>query len=91
VRDELARWLGRDDVTVEQVSGGSSNLTFRVRTGDDDWILRRPTMSHVLATANDMRREWTVQQALHGTDVPVPRVARTCEDESVIGAPFYLM
>jgi aminoglycoside phosphotransferase (APT) family kinase protein len=94
MRDGLAAWLGREDITIEQVSGGSSNLTFRVRSsggGDIDWILRRPPMSHVLATANDMKREWTVQQALHGTDVPVPRVVRTCDDESVIGAPFYLM
>lgn len=87
----LGAWLGRDDVQVEQVSGGSSNVTFRVRTGGDDWILRRPPTGRVLATANDMQREWTVQQALHGTDVPVPRVVRTCDDDSVLGAPFYLM
>jgi aminoglycoside phosphotransferase (APT) family kinase protein len=91
VIEELSAWLGRDDVQLDQVSGGSSNLTFRVQTGGDDWILRRPPMSHVLATANDMKREWTVQQALHGSDVPVPRIVRTCEDESVLGAPFYLM
>jgi aminoglycoside phosphotransferase (APT) family kinase protein len=88
---ELAVWLGREDLTVDQVSGGSSNLTFRLRSGEDDWILRRPPMSHVLATANDMKREWTVQQALHDTDVPVARIVRTCDDESVLGAPFYVM
>ncbi len=91
MRERLAAWLGRDDLTVEQVSGGSSNLTFRVRTGDDDWILRRPPLSHVLATANDMKREWTVQRALHDSDVPVATIVRTCEDESVLGSPFYLM
>jgi aminoglycoside phosphotransferase (APT) family kinase protein len=91
MRDQLAAWLDRDDLTVEQVSGGSSNLTFRLRSGADDWILRRPPLSHVLATANDMRREWTVQQALRDTAVPVPRIVRTCADEAVIGAPFYLM
>ncbi|CAO5255652.1 phosphotransferase family protein [Frankia sp. AgKG'84/4] len=91
MRDELAKWLDRDDLVIEQVSGGSSNLTFRVRSGDDDWILRRPPLSHVLATANDMRREWTAQLALHGSAVPVPRVVRTCTDESVLGSPFYLM
>jgi len=87
----LAGWLGADHVAVDQVSGGSSNLTYRVRHGDDDWILRRPPMSHVLATANDMKREYTVQAALHGTDVPVPKVFRFCDDESVLGAPFYVM
>lgn len=91
MRDGLAAWLGHDDITVEQVAGGSSNLTFRVRAGEGDWILRRPPTSHVLATANDMRREWTVQQALRDTGVPVPKVVATCEDDSVIGAPFYLM
>lgn len=91
MRDQLAAWLGQDDLTIEQVSGGSSNLTFRVQYRGADLILRRPPMSHVLATANDMKREWTVLTALHGTDVPVPKVVRTCEDESVIGAPFYLM
>lgn len=91
MREELAAWLGRGDVTVEQVAGGSSNLTFRVRTVDDDWILRRPPMGRLLATANDMKREWTVQRALEDSDVPVAKVVRTCEDESVLGAPFYLM
>ncbi len=91
MRDELTAWIGRDDLEIEQVSGGSSNLTFRVRTGNDDWILRRPPLSHVLATANDMKREWTVQQALQGSDVPVARIVRTCDDETVLGAPFYLM
>lgn len=91
LREALAAWLGRDDLIVEQVSGGSSNLTFRVRTDGNDWILRRPPMSHVLATANDMKREWTVQLALAPTDVPVAQVVHTCDDESVMGAPFYLM
>ena len=91
MREALAAWLGRDDLVIEEMSGGASNLTFRVRSGADDWVLRRPPRSHVLATANDMRREWTVQQALAGSPVPVPRIVRTCEDESVLGAPFYLM
>jgi aminoglycoside phosphotransferase (APT) family kinase protein len=78
-------------LTVDQLSGGASNLTFRVRVGDNDWVLRRPPLSHVLATANDMRREHTVQHALGPTDVPTARVVAFCEDESVIGAPFYLM
>ncbi|MCU1486810.1 MAG: putative aminoglycoside phosphotransferase [Actinomycetia bacterium] len=90
MEEALSKWLG-GDVTVEQVSGGSSNLTYRVRHGDDDWILRRPPLSHVLATANDMKREHTVQAALHATDVPVPKVIRFCDDTSVLGAPFYLM
>jgi aminoglycoside phosphotransferase (APT) family kinase protein len=79
------------DLAIEQLSGGSSNLTYRVRDGEHDWVLRRPPLSHVLATANDMKREHTVQRGLHGTDVPVPKVVAFCEDETVIGGPFYLM
>ena len=92
MREELARWLGRDEteVEIEQISGGASNLTYRVRVGADDWILRRPP-EFVTATSNDMSREWTVLRALESTDVPVPRVVKTCEDTDVLGAPFYLM
>ncbi|MFN8027312.1 MAG: phosphotransferase family protein [Acidimicrobiia bacterium] len=78
-------------VQVTQLAGGSSNLTFRVRDDANDWVLRRPPLRHVLATAHDMTREHTVQAALQGTDVPVAPQVGICEDESVIGAPFYLM
>jgi len=78
-------------VRVDQLAGGSSNLTFRVRDDANDWVLRRPPLRHVLATAHDMTREHTVQAALQGTDVPVAPQVALCDDESVIGAPFYLM
>jgi aminoglycoside phosphotransferase (APT) family kinase protein len=78
-------------VKVDQLPGGSSNLTFRVRDDVNDWVLRSPPLLHVLATANDMKREYTIQTALRDTDVPVPRTVAFCADESVIGRPFYLM
>jgi len=78
-------------VRVDQLAGGSSNLTFRVRDDANDWVLRRPPLRHVLATAHDMAREHTVQAALQGTDVPVAPQVALCDDKSVIGAPFYLM
>ena len=87
----LAAWVGVDHVDVTQLSGGSSNLTFRVRSEQGDWVLRRPPTVHVLATANDMRREYTVQTALRDTGVPVARTVAFCDDEAVLGAPFYLM
>src|SRR5207245_923659 len=87
----LARGVGGAEVTVAHVAGGSSNLTFRVRSEKGDWVLRRPPLLHVLATANDMKREYTVQTALRDTDVPVAGTVAFCDDESVIGAPFYLM
>ena len=76
---------------VEQLAGGSSNLTFRVRDDGHDWVLRRPPLNHVLATAHDMTREHRVQSALQPTEVPVAPQIASCDDESVIGAPFYLM
>jgi aminoglycoside phosphotransferase (APT) family kinase protein len=78
--------------TVELITGGRSNLTFLV-TGADGrrMVLRRPPLGHVLATAHDMAREHRILTAVGRTDVPVPRVLGLCEDESVNGAPFYVM
>ncbi|MEZ5320668.1 MAG: phosphotransferase family protein [Microthrixaceae bacterium] len=74
------------------MTGGHSNLTFVV--GDEEggrWVLRRPPLGHVLATAHDMAREHRIISALAGTQVPVPAVVGLCEDDSVNGAPFYVM
>jgi aminoglycoside phosphotransferase (APT) family kinase protein len=74
------------------IAGGRSNLTYRVtdRSGRS-FALRRPPVSHVLPTAHDMRREFTVISALVPTGVPVPRTYGLCTDDSVNGAPFYVM
>ena len=93
----LAAWVAAHvdgasgPLCIEHLSGGSSNLTFRVRDDVNDWVLRRPPMGKLLATANDMGREYTVQAALVGTDVPVAAPVARCDDAEVIGAPFYLM
>ncbi|MFE7126513.1 phosphotransferase family protein [Streptomyces sp. NPDC057617] len=73
------------------IEGGRSNLTYTVSDGSRRWVVRRPPLGHVLATAHDMRREYRVIEALHPTSVPVPEPLLLCEDESVLGAPFYLM
>ncbi|NEY31793.1 phosphotransferase [Streptomyces sp. PRKS01-65] len=73
------------------IEGGRSNLTYAVSDGTAQWVVRRPPLGHVLATAHDMRREHRVISALHPTDVPVPRPVLLCEDEEVLGAPFYVM
>jgi aminoglycoside phosphotransferase (APT) family kinase protein len=93
----LAAWVSANvegafgPLVVDHLSGGSSNLTFRVRDDANDWVLRRPPLGRLLATANDMGREHRVQAALAGTDVPVARPVAWCDDAEVIGAPFYLM
>ena len=73
------------------VAGGKSNLTYALTDGTHRWILRRPPLGHVLATAHDMAREYTVMSALEHTSVPVPRMYALCTDVDVLGAPFYLM
>ncbi|MFJ3211708.1 phosphotransferase family protein [Streptomyces flaveolus] len=73
------------------IEGGRSNLTYGVADGTSKWVVRRPPLGHVLATAHDMKREHRVISALHPTDVPVPRPVLLCEDEDVLGAPFYVM
>ncbi|MBG6103092.1 phosphotransferase family protein [Micromonospora vinacea] len=73
------------------IAGGKSNLTYLLRLGDHEVVLRRPPLGHVLATAHDMAREFRVISALAPTDVPVPGTLLLCTDPEVIGAPFYLM
>ena len=73
------------------IAGGKSNLTYEVTDGHASWIVRRPPLGHVLATAHDMAREHRVISALHPTDVPVPATYALCQDPEVIGAPFFLL
>jgi aminoglycoside phosphotransferase (APT) family kinase protein len=78
--------------SFELIAGGRSNLTYRVTdAAGHAYALRRPPVSHVLATAHDMTREHTVISALQTTDVPVPRTLALCTDPDVNGAPFYVM
>jgi aminoglycoside phosphotransferase (APT) family kinase protein len=95
--DALRRYLEpalgdlRGPLRAEVIPGGRSNLTYIVRSGERTLVVRRPPLAHVLPTAHDMRREFTVQRALGETGYPVPPVLALCTDESVIGAPFYVM
>ncbi|MEV6103558.1 phosphotransferase family protein [Streptomyces sp. NPDC051940] len=83
--------LVQGPLTARLVEGGRSNLTYVVTDGSGQWVVRRPPLGHVLATAHDMTRESRVISALHPTAVPVPRAVLLCEDASVLGAPFYVM
>src|ERR1035438_1646142 len=80
---------------IQLIAGGRSNLTYRLAVwgpaGDRSLVLRRPPLGHVLPTAHDMSREYRVLTALSGTQVPVARPVAFCDDDDVIGAPFYLM
>ena len=94
----LTRWLDaqypglrRGELAGEVIAGGKSNLTYRVSDGVTTWALRRPPLAHVLPTAHDMTREYTVISALSPTRVPVADPVALCTDTDVLGAPFYLM
>ncbi|MFJ5078203.1 phosphotransferase [Streptomyces sp. NPDC088553] len=96
--EQLRRFLDRErpglvsgPLEARLIEGGRSNLTYVVTDGAGRWVVRRPPLGHVLATAHDMRREHRVISALHTTDVPVPETLLLCEDDSVLGAPFYVM
>ncbi len=79
-------------LAFERVSGGRSNLTFRVTDAEGrQWALRRPPLGSRLGSAHDMSREYRAISALTPTEVPVPPAIGLCEDESVNGAPFYVM
>jgi aminoglycoside phosphotransferase (APT) family kinase protein len=73
------------------LSGGRSNLTYRLSDGERDWVLRRPPLGHVLETAHDMNREYRVMMGLAGTAVPVPRTTCYYAEKDILGAEFYVM
>ena len=107
VRDEdafdvaaVATWLrehaadpeGLDaDPQVRQFAGGASNLTYALSYPTRDLILRRPPGGHKAKGAHDMGREYRIQSQLAPVFPYVPRMVALCEDESVIGGPFYVM
>jgi aminoglycoside phosphotransferase (APT) family kinase protein len=74
------------------IAGGRSNLTYAVTDSRGQrFVLRRPPLSQVLATAHDMAREHRIISAVGCTNVPVPRTLGMCTDTDVTGAPFYVM
>ncbi|MFZ9385108.1 MAG: phosphotransferase family protein, partial [Ilumatobacteraceae bacterium] len=96
--DKVSRWLvdNIDGATApfvfDLIAGGRSNLTFRVTDARGSrYVLRRPPLGHVLATAHDMAREHRIIAAVGRTGVPVPRALGLCTDTDVNDAPFYVM
>ncbi len=78
--------------TYSLIAGGKSNLTYRVTDADGSrFVLRRPPLGNVLATAHDVAREHRIVSALQGSAVPVPPVVGLCTDTTVNDSPFYVM
>jgi len=79
------------DLELEQFPGGHSNLTYLVRFGGWEFVLRRPPFGPVAPTAHDMPREYRLLSAINPNFGLAPKPYLLCDDLSVIGAPFYLM
>ena len=89
LRDELD--LIVSDLAVEQFPAGSSNLTYLVHAGNNEYVLRRPPFGNTVKSAHDMGREFTVLSKLSTVYAPAPKPLLFCEDTSIIGSEFYLM
>ena len=76
---------------IEQFKGGQSNPTYKILTKDNAYVLRRKPPGKLLPKAHAVDREYKVITALYETDVPVPKTYGLCEDDSVVGTPFFLM
>jgi len=84
--------LGRSgSVSVEQFPSGHSNLTYLVRFGSREVVLRRPPFGSKVRSAHDMGREYRVLSKLHTSFPAAPKAILYCDDLSILGAPFYLM
>ncbi|MFM9903186.1 MAG: phosphotransferase family protein [Pyrinomonadaceae bacterium] len=83
--------LSGEEIEVEQFPAGSSNLTYLIRLGRVEYVLRRPPFGNTVKSAHDMQREFDVLSKLSAVYPPAPRPLLFCHDESVIGSEFYLM
>jgi len=95
--DAVARWLSdnmdgfQGPIEAEKFAGGQSNPTFRLITPTGRYVLRRKPPGILLKSAHAVEREYRVQKALAGSDVPVAKMRVLCEDTDVIGSAFYVM
>ncbi len=95
--DRLAAFLKRErpdldgPLEISQFPSGHSNLTYLVRIGGEELVLRRPPFGTKPKTGHDMHREWTMLKALFGHFPYVPEPIAFCSDPEILGAPFFLM
>jgi aminoglycoside phosphotransferase (APT) family kinase protein len=83
--------LGSGPIEAEPVGEGHSNVTYLIRRGDECFVLRRPPRPPLPPSAHDVLREARLLRAVEDADVRTPRVLDACDDESVLGVPFYVM
>jgi aminoglycoside phosphotransferase (APT) family kinase protein len=83
--------LGSGRVEAERIGEGHSNVTYLLTRGDDRYVLRRPPRGPLPPSAHDVLREARLVGAIEPADVRTPKVLAACDDEAVIGSPFYVM
>ncbi|MGW1202599.1 phosphotransferase family protein [Streptomyces cyaneofuscatus] len=86
-----AQGIGRGPLTWQRIGDGHSNVTYLIGRGGDVIVLRRGPRPPLPKSTHDMVREARIQKILHGHGIPVPEIIAVCEDEAVLGVPFYLM
>ncbi|MBM3695905.1 MAG: phosphotransferase family protein [Actinobacteria bacterium] len=91
LRDHLPDLVGDGPIAFEQFPGGRANLTYLVRAGGGELVLRRPPLGPVAPGSHDMAREHAVLSVLHRAYPPAPRAYLLCTDPGVMGAPFFVM
>jgi aminoglycoside phosphotransferase (APT) family kinase protein len=89
LRERIDSWPGA--LRVEQFPSGYSNLTYLLHLGSRELVLRRPPFGAQIKSAHDMGREFRILSRLHRVYRKVPAPVLYCEDEAILGAPFYLM
>jgi len=93
----VERWMAaqvegfQGPVSAEKFVGGQSNPTYLLRASSGQYVLRRKPPGKLLKSAHAVDREFRVQAALAGTDVPVARMHGLCMDDTVVGSAFYVM
>ena len=95
--DRLAEYLRaripglESALEVRQFRGGHSNLTYLLRFGESEWVMRRPPRGVLPKSAHDMGREYRVLSRLWEEFAPAPRAILFCDDSAILGAPFFIM
>src|ERR1700712_3365628 len=83
--------LASGRIEAERIGEGHSNVTYLITRGEDRFVLRRPPRPPLPPSAHDVLREARLVGAIEGADVRTPRILAVCDDEDVIGVPFYVM
>ena len=83
--------IKNEEIEISQFPAGNSNLTYCVKIGDQEYVLRRPPFGNQVKSAHDMSREFNVLSKLSKVYAPAPTPLIYCADESIIGSEFYLM